>query len=145
MRVGGNKGEFFFSQGENFRILIEYTWQCVSLAASSPPHWVGREVQWAQQLLPLWKQKYNKIKDRYNYLESFGNPSIYNVWYVCIYMYTIKRHFYAREKFMQICQNGPLDKYIRFLFMRSSTSCRVTYGTIKIYVVQIYATCAWLA
>ena len=33
---------------------------------------------------------------------------------------------------MRICQNRPLDK-----FMRSSTSCIVTYGAIKIYAVQI--------
>ena len=33
---------------------------------------------------------------------------------------------------MRICQNRPLDK-----FMRSSTSCIVTYGVIKIYAVQI--------
>ena len=48
---------------------------------------------------------------------------------------TVKRHFYVREKFMRICKNGPLDK-----FMRSSTLCVVTYGAIKIYAVQIYAT-----
>ena len=41
---------------------------------------------------------------------------------------------------MQICQNGPLDK-----FMRSSVLWIVTYGAIKIYAVQIYATYAWLA
>ena len=35
-------------------------------------------------------------------------------------VYIVKRHFYAREKLMQIYQNGPLDKFIRFLFMRSS-------------------------
>ena len=36
--------------------------------------------------------------------------------------------FYAREKFMQIRQNGPLD--MQFLFMRSSVLCPVTYGAI---------------
>ena len=60
---------------------------------------------------------------------------------------TVKRHFYARKKFMQMCQNGPLDKFMRFLFMRflfmhSSALCIVTYGAIKIYAVQIYVTCA---
>ena len=42
------------------------------------------------------------------------------------YKSTVKRHFYVREKFMRICKNGPLDK-----FMRSSTLCVVTYGAIK--------------
>ena len=36
--------------------------------------------------------------------------------------------------------NGPLDKFMRFLFVHSSTLCIVTYGVIKIYAVQIYAT-----
>ena len=43
--------------------------------------------------------------------------------------------FYAREKFMRICQNGPLDKSMRFVFMRSCALCIATYGTIKIYAV----------
>ena len=55
---------------------------------------------------------------------------------------TVKRHFSACEKFMRICQNWPLDKFMRFLYMRSSVLCIVTYGAIKIYAVQIYATCA---
>ena len=46
---------------------------------------------------------------------------------------------------MRIRQNGPLDKFMRFLFMRSSIQCIVTYGAIKIYVVQIYVTGARLA
>ena len=33
---------------------------------------------------------------------------------------TVKRHFYACDKFMRIRQNGTLDKFMRFLFMRSS-------------------------
>ena len=41
---------------------------------------------------------------------------------------------------MQSGQNGPLEKFMRFLFMRSSVSCIVMYGAIKIYTVQIYAT-----
>ena len=53
---------------------------------------------------------------------------------------TAKRHFYACEKFIRIRQNGPLEKFMRFLFMRSSVQCIVTYGPIKIYAVQIYAT-----
>ena len=43
---------------------------------------------------------------------------------------------------MRICQDGPLDKFMRILFMRSSTLCVVMYGVIKIYGVQIYQTCA---
>ena len=39
---------------------------------------------------------------------------------------------------MRICKNGPLDKFMRFLFMPSSALCIVTYGVIKIYVEQIY-------
>ena len=31
---------------------------------------------------------------------------------------------------MRVCQNGPLDKFMQFLFMRSSALCIVTYGTI---------------
>ena len=38
---------------------------------------------------------------------------------------------------MQICQNGPLDK---FMFMCSSVLCIVMYGVINIYAVQIYVT-----
>ena len=41
---------------------------------------------------------------------------------------------------MRIHQNGPLDKFMRFLFMHSSVLCIVLYGAIKIYVVQIYVT-----
>ena len=73
---------------------------------------------------------------------------LHNEWSISILLIvykliiTVKRHSYACEKFMQICQNGPLDKFMRFLFMRSSTLCIVTYGAIKIYAVQIYATCA---
>ena len=43
-----------------------------------------------------------------------------------IVLYTIKRHFYARDKFMRICQNGSLDKFMRFLFMHSSALCIVS-------------------
>ncbi len=44
-----------------------------------------------------------------------------------------KRHFYAHEKIMLIGQNGPLDKFTRFLFMRLNVPCIVMYGMIKIY------------
>jgi hypothetical protein len=40
---------------------------------------------------------------------------------------TIKRHFYVREKIMRIGQNGPLDKFTRFLFMRLNVPCIVIY------------------
>ena len=55
----------------------------------------------------------------------------------CLDVYC-KVTFYMREKFMQICKNGPLD----ILFMCSSALCIATYGAIKIYAVQIYVTCA---
>ena len=38
--------------------------------------------------------------------------------------------------------NGSLDKFMRFLFTRSSALSIVTYGAIKIYAVQIYVTSA---
>ena len=41
---------------------------------------------------------------------------------------------------MRICRNWPVDKFIRFLFVRSSTLCIVMYDVIKINAVQIYAT-----
>ena len=63
------------------------------------------------------------------------HTSQYFYTWLLVKLYTVKRHFYAREKFMQICQNGPLDKFMRFLFMYSSALCIVTYGAIKIYVV----------
>jgi hypothetical protein len=56
---------------------------------------------------------------------------------------TVKRHFYPREKFMWIGQNGPLDKFTRFLLMRLNVPCIAMYGAIKIYARQIDATAAW--
>ena len=38
-------------------------------------------------------------------------------------MYTIKVHFSAREKIMRIGQNGPLEKFMRFLFMHLNVAC----------------------
>ena len=32
----------------------------------------------------------------------------------------VKRNFYECEKFMRICQNGSLDKFMRFLLMLRS-------------------------
>jgi hypothetical protein len=43
---------------------------------------------------------------------------------------------------MRIGQNGPLDKFTRFLFMRLNVPCIAKYGVIKIYARQIYATAA---
>ena len=43
---------------------------------------------------------------------------------------------------MQIHQKDPLDKFVPFLFMHSSALCILAYGAIKIYVAQIYVTCA---
>ena len=36
---------------------------------------------------------------------------------------TIKVYFSAREKIMLIGQNGPLEKFMRFLFMRLNVAC----------------------
>ena len=40
-----------------------------------------------------------------------------NVNFVHITMYTAKWHFYAYDKFMRVCQNGPFNK---FIFIHSS-------------------------
>ena len=37
---------------------------------------------------------------------------------------TVKQHFYVHDKFMRICPNVPLDKFMQFLFVRSSV-CNV--------------------
>ena len=60
--------------------------------------------------------------------------------HIHVHVYTVKQYFYACEKFRRIFQNGPLDKFMRFLFMCFSALSIVTYGTIKIYVIQFYAT-----
>jgi hypothetical protein len=52
--------------------------------------------------------------------------------------HAVIRYFYVREKFMRIAQNGPLDEFARFLFMRLNVPCIVMYGTIKIYTRQIF-------
>ena len=36
------------------------------------------------------------------------------------------------DKFMRIHQNGPLDKFMQFLFMHSSILCIVMYGAINL-------------
>ena len=59
-------------------------------------------------------------------------PNTHKFYMYMMYMYTVKRHFYAGDKIMRICQNGPLDKFMHFLFMCSSVLCIETYGTIKI-------------
>ena len=56
-------------------------------------------------------------------------------------MYTVKQHFYACEKVMRFCQNGPLDTFLQF-FMHSRALCIVMYSAIKICAVQIYVTYA---
>jgi hypothetical protein len=55
---------------------------------------------------------------------------------------TVKRHFYAREKIMRMGQNGPLDKFTPFLFMRQNVPCVAMYGAMKIYARQFYVTAA---
>ena len=37
--------------------------------------------------------------------------------------FTVKVHFSAREKIMRIGQNGPLEKFMLFLFMRLNVAC----------------------
>ena len=32
------------------------------------------------------------------------------------YYDTIRRQFYVHDKFMRICQNGPLDKFVIFIY-----------------------------
>ena len=44
---------------------------------------------------------------------------------------TVRQYFYMCGKFMRICQNGTLVKFMQFLFMHSSALCIVTYGAIK--------------
>ena len=45
---------------------------------------------------------------------------------------TVKQHFSACDKFMRICQNRPIDKFMWFLFMYSSTLCIVTYASTNL-------------
>lgn len=52
-------------------------------------------------------------------------------------MHTYQRwHFYVHEKIVQNCQNSPLSKFMRVLFITSCVSYTVTYGTINIYVTS---------
>ena len=53
---------------------------------------------------------------------------------------TVKQHFYVRGKFMQTHQNRPVNNLCDFYLRVLGVLCIVTYGTIKIYAVQIYAT-----
>ena len=48
-----------------------------------------------------------------------------------IIWHIIKQHFYVCDKFTWICQNGPLDKFMQFLYMRSSVLCIAMYGARK--------------
>jgi hypothetical protein len=57
--------------------------------------------------------------------------------------YTVKVHFSAREKITRIGQNGPLEKFTRFLFMCSNIACIANvWHDDNIYAIQIYATAA---
>ena len=64
-----------------------------------------------------------------------GSRRAYSEWALFRYIYHKATFLYEREKFMRICQNGPLDKSMRFLFMCSSALCIATYSAIKIYAV----------
>ena len=57
---------------------------------------------------------------------------------------TVKQHFYVRGKFIRTHQNGPVDNLCDFYLRVLGVLCIVTYGMIKIYAVQSYATGAWL-
>jgi hypothetical protein len=43
---------------------------------------------------------------------------------------------------MRICQNGPLDKFMRFSFMRLNVACIANVWRDNIYAIQIYVTAA---
>ena len=43
---------------------------------------------------------------------------------------------------MQISQNGPLEKFTRFLFTRLNVACITNIWRDNIYAIQIYATAA---
>ena len=47
--------------------------------------------------------------------------------------YTVKVHVSAREKFMRIGQNRPLEKFTRFLFMRLNVACIANIWRDNIY------------
>ena len=76
--------------------------------------------------------------------DSYNNYSMVDSIVHCmINIITLKRHFYACDKFMTlwICQNRPLDKLYLCILVFFYI---VMYDAIKINVVKIYATCAWL-
>ena len=49
-------------------------------------------------------------------------------------MCTVKVHFSAREKIMQIGQNRPLENFTQFLFTRSKVACITNIWHDNIYV-----------
>jgi hypothetical protein len=53
-----------------------------------------------------------------------------------------KGTFSAHEKIMRISQNGPLEKFTRFLFMRLNVACIANVWHDNIFAIQIYATAA---
>ena len=48
-------------------------------------------------------------------------------------MSTVKVHFSACEKIMRIGQNGPLEKFTRFLFMCLNVACITNIWRDNIY------------
>ena len=46
---------------------------------------------------------------------------------------TVKVHFSVREKILRIGQNGPLEKFTRFLFMRLNVACITNIWRDNIY------------
>ena len=82
---------------------------------------------------------------------SVSNISINFKWKILpladydIILYTVKVHFSAREKIMQIGQNRPFEKFTRFLFMCLNVACitNIIWRDNNNYAIQIYATAAY--
>ena len=101
----------------------------VNTVASFPPFTVmvlnlqwgasllGREVKLLHsELLNSWKnQVMNKTWQTLITTWQDNNVNFVHIW--CTLQSDI---FYACDKFMRDCQNGPLNKFMRFLFMHSS-------------------------
>ena len=89
-------------------------------------------------ILPaLWKLEGGGERERER--ERRGGESNQDI----LKLHTVKVHFSAREKIMLIGQNGPLEKFMRFLFMHLNVACITNIiWCDNIYALQIYATAA---
>ena len=91
----------------------------------------------------IWMEDYKflaayKLKPTVSYSTSTWHVCIHAHWLRYFYTYTfsrlgttIRQHISAHIKFIRVCQDGPPDKFMRFLFMHSSVLCVVTNGMIK--------------